>query len=156
MEHSPVGLALVGLDGRWLRVNDALATLVGRSPAELLAGTFQDITHPEDLDADLSHVQALIAGSSDSYQMDKRYLHADGRVVWVSLHVAMVRDEDGKPLHFVSHITDITERRKLADLLTGQARTDPLTGWPTAAPGKSTYSTAWTRSSTAATHWRLP
>ena len=76
-------MALVSPDGRWLRVNRALCDLVGYSEAELLARTFQDITHPEDLESDLENVRRMIAGETRSYQMEKRYVHAGGHLVTV-------------------------------------------------------------------------
>ena len=112
-EHSGIGMAIVGLDGRWLRVNRALCTIVGYQGPELLAKTFQDITHPEDLDADLGHVRDLLAGRMGSYQMDKRYFHAHGHIVWVRLTVSLVHDSAGAPAHFVSQLQDITEPIRL-------------------------------------------
>src|SRR5205809_1924929 len=82
---APIGMALVAPDGRWLRVNRALCDLVGYSEAELLARTFQDLTHPEDLGRDLENVRQMIAGEIQSYQMEKRYFHRSGRIVTVLL-----------------------------------------------------------------------
>ncbi|MCW2548168.1 MAG: hypothetical protein JWN96_2628 [Mycobacterium sp.] len=117
IENSPIGFALVGLDGSWLQVNEAMAHMVGYSPADLMSLTFQDITHPDDLAGDLALLAELNAGKRLSYQMDKRYFHADGHVVWVSLTASIVRRADGTPLHYVSQVEDITERRQAsADL----------------------------------------
>ncbi len=107
-----IGMALVGLDGRWLRVNQALCDLIGYTESELLKATFQDITHPDDLDADLGHVRSLIAGEQNFYHMEKRYVHRDGRIVWVRLTASLVRSASGQPLHFVSQIENITDRRQ--------------------------------------------
>lgn len=112
IEHAAIGMALVSPDGRFLRVNRALCGIVGYSPDELLARTFQGITHPDDLDADLAQVRRVLAGEIPTYQMEKRYFRKDGRVVWVLLSVSLVRDAAGAPLHFVSQIQDITERRR--------------------------------------------
>jgi diguanylate cyclase (GGDEF)-like protein/PAS domain S-box-containing protein len=114
IDNSPIGFALVGLDGRWLQVNEAMARMVGRESADLMKLTFQDITHPDDLAADLKRLAELNAGTRLSYQMDKRYLHADGHIVWVSLTASVVRRGDGTPLHYVSQVEDITERRQAA------------------------------------------
>ena len=92
--HAPIGLALVAMDGRWLQVNPALCELVGRAEEELLELTFQDITHPEDLDEDLGLVAELVAGKIRGYEMEKRYLRPDGAVVWVLLSVSLVRSDD--------------------------------------------------------------
>ncbi|HSP02670.1 MAG TPA: PAS domain S-box protein [Acidimicrobiales bacterium] len=110
MEHAPTGMALVGLDGSFLEVNDQLGNVVGRTAAELRALRFQDITHPDDLDADLAYVQQLLEGEIDRYSMAKRYIHADGRMIWVLLSGSLVRDADGAPHHFVAQIQDITQQ----------------------------------------------
>jgi PAS domain S-box-containing protein len=124
-EFAGVGMALVGLDGKWLRVNKAICEIVGYSEAELLERTFQDITHPDDIEADLAFVRELMNGTRRYYQMEKRYLHRDGHAVWIHLTASLVHDKAGKPLHFVSHVEDITERKRLeADL--ARARDDAL------------------------------
>lgn len=111
-DDAPIGLALVSLEGRWLRVNRAICEMVGRSEAELLATDFQTITHPEDLQTDLNFVQLMFAGKIRDYKMDKRYFHKNGDIVYVQLNVSLVRSEDGQPLYFVSQIQDITERKQ--------------------------------------------
>jgi len=110
-DHAAVGMALVGLDGRWLQVNESLCRLLRLSREELLRKTFQDVTHPDDLEADLAFERQLLAGDIHSYQMEKRYFDRDGGVVWVLLSVSLVRAEDGSPGYFISQIQDITERR---------------------------------------------
>ena len=84
------------------------------STEELLALDFQQLTHPDDLDTDLHFLEQLVAGEIPSYRMRKRYLHADGHHVWADLSVSLVRDDEGKPLHFVSHVADLTEEVKAA------------------------------------------
>jgi PAS domain S-box-containing protein len=116
-EHSPIGLALVGLDGSWLRVNEALCRLTGRSEPELLQLTFQDITHPDDLESDLSNVRRLLHGEDDSYEMEKRYIHADGSEVPILLTVSLVRDPVGAPQYFVAQIQDISQRKRAEEQL---------------------------------------
>ena len=120
-ESAAHGMALVSPEGRWLRVNPALCTMLGYTEAELLAADFQAITHPDDLVADLTSVRALLAGETTNYHMEKRYFAKDGSVVWVVLSVSLVRRADGKPLHFVSQINDISESKraqaKLSDAL---------------------------------------
>ena len=110
-ENAPIGMALVGLDGSFKRVNRSLCEIVGRDEEELLELTFQDITHPDDLDADLEHLRAVIAGETSSYAMEKRYIHATGRPVWTELHVSLVHDDEGRPVHLVSQIRDITSQK---------------------------------------------
>jgi PAS domain S-box-containing protein len=108
-EHAPVGMALVSLDGRWLKVNQALCDSIGYSAEELSGKTFQDITHPDDLEADLAKVYQLLDGEISSYKMEKRYFHKEGRVVWALLAVSLLRDKQNKPLYFISQIEDISE-----------------------------------------------
>jgi len=110
-EHAPIGIAIVGLDGLFREVNPALCRLTGYPSDRLRALTFQDITHPEDLDADLSLLAQLLAGELDSYAMEKRYYSASGALVWVLLTVSLVLGDDGEPLYFVSQIQDITDRK---------------------------------------------
>ncbi|CAN5687529.1 PAS domain S-box protein [soil metagenome] len=121
--HAPIGMALVGLDGGFLRLNRAFCEIVGYPEAELLALNFQAITHPDDLNADLGHLTRLLAGGIPSYQMDKRYLHRNGTLVWVRLSVSLVYDADGAPRNFVSQIEDLTAHREAqAALAQAEAR----------------------------------
>lgn len=106
-----LGMALVSLEGRWLDVNDALCRILGYPREELLQVDFQRLTHPADLQADLSLVQDLLAGRRSYYHLEKRYLDRDGTTIWTRLSVSLVRNERGEPLHFVSQIQDITAQR---------------------------------------------
>ena len=122
-ELAPIGVALVSPDGHWLKVNRAVCDLVGYSEAELLARTFQEITHSEDLEVDLENVRRLLAGEIRSYQMEKRYIHRRGHVVPVLLSVSLVRDGQGRPRYFISQIQDITAIKEVeAELIREQAR----------------------------------
>ena len=100
-EQAPIGMALVSLEGRWKQVNRAICELVGYTEDELLTKTFQDITHPEDLNTDLENVRQMLAGEIRTYQMEKRYIHARGHFVPVLLFVSLVRDAQSQPLYFV-------------------------------------------------------
>ncbi|MBI5034186.1 MAG: PAS domain S-box protein [Chloroflexi bacterium] len=111
-EHAAIGMALVSPEGCFLKVNDALCQLTGYSETELLAKTFQDITHPEDLETDLSYARQLLAGKIHSYQMEKRYFHKSGQIVWIQLSGSLVRDARGDPVHFIAQIQDITARKR--------------------------------------------
>jgi two-component system cell cycle sensor histidine kinase/response regulator CckA len=111
-DHAAIGMALVAPDGRWLRVNHALCDIVGYSEQELLATNFQAITHPDDLAADLDFVRQMLAGEIQTYQMEKRYFHKIGHVVWILLSVSLVRDLEGSPLFFIGQIQDITARKR--------------------------------------------
>ena len=110
---SPHGVAIVDLDGRFRLVNQKLAEIVGYPRDQLVDLTFQEITHPDDLDADLAQVEGLLAGEIDSYELEKRYYTREGRLIWVLLAVAIVRDEDGAARHFISQIQDISTRKRL-------------------------------------------
>jgi diguanylate cyclase (GGDEF)-like protein/PAS domain S-box-containing protein len=125
--HAAIGMSLVSLDGRFLQVNDALCRIVGYPREELLALDFQTITHPDDLDIDLGRVQALVAGEIESYDLEKRYLHRDGHVVWILLTVSLVT-ADGRPHFFISQVQDISEQKRMRAELERLATTDGLTG----------------------------
>ena len=111
-EQAAVGIAHVGPDGKWLRVNERLAEALGYGREELLARTFQEITHPDDLDVDVAHVQALLRGEAERYAMDKRYVRRDGSLVWVRLSVSLVRDAAGAPDYFIAVAEDIDARKR--------------------------------------------
>jgi diguanylate cyclase (GGDEF)-like protein/PAS domain S-box-containing protein len=115
--HAPIGMALIGLDGRWLKVNRAVCTITGWPEPELLQRTFQDITHPDDLKADLVQVERLMAGTIVDYQIEKRYLTPTGRHIWALLSVSLVRDAEGWPRHFISQIEDISQRKRADERL---------------------------------------
>lgn len=102
---------MIGLDGRWLRVNDACCRILGYECNELLGSEVADFTHPDDLDADRKLRAAGIAGESDSAELEKRYVRKDGSVVWVQARSEMIRDPAGKPLYLVAHLQDISSRR---------------------------------------------
>jgi diguanylate cyclase (GGDEF)-like protein/PAS domain S-box-containing protein len=136
-DHSHAGIALVNLDGRFLRLNPAWATITGYDEHQLLGRTFAEITHPDDLAPDEAYVQELLDGVRDSYRMEKRYLHRSGGIVWVDLRVVVVRDPFRAPVHFVSTIIDISERKGIEDTLRAdneslsyRATHDHLTGLP--------------------------
>ena len=123
-EQAAVGIAHVGPDGRWLRVNQKLCDIVGYTREELLSLTFQDITHPDDLDTDLARMHQMLEGQLDTYTLEKRYLQKDGSSIWMNLTVALVRDETGKPDYFISVLEDIQRRKRAEDEL--HARTEAL------------------------------
>lgn len=114
-ESAGIGMALVATDGKFLKVNHALCQMVGYTTEEMMERTFQDLTHPEDLEADLALLEKALRGELDSYQMEKRYFHRSGAVVSALLSVSLVRDSRRQPLHFTSQIQDVTQRKKLED-----------------------------------------
>jgi PAS domain S-box-containing protein len=111
-EHAAVGAAQVGVDGRWLRVNRRLSEILGYEPEELLEMTFQDITHPDDLDESLARVRRLLDDELQTYTIEKRYLRKGGTEVWANLTVSLVLGPSGEPAYFIAVIEDISERRK--------------------------------------------
>jgi two-component system sensor histidine kinase UhpB len=111
-EQAAMGIAHLGTDGRWLRVNDKLCAIVGYEREELLKMTFQDITHSDDLKKDLHYVRQLMSGQIKTYSREKRYLRKDRSLVWVNLSVSLVRSAAGEPRHFLSVIEDITARKR--------------------------------------------
>ncbi|MEP3213254.1 MAG: PAS domain S-box protein [Luteolibacter sp.] len=111
-EQAAVGMAQIGLDGRWLQVNQRICEILGYNREELYQKTFQDITHPEDLDADLTLVHQMLAGELATYTLEKRYFRQDQSVVPADLTVSLVRKPDGTPDYFVSVVVDITERKR--------------------------------------------
>ncbi len=110
-EDAGIGIALVSLEGRWLKVNHRLCEIVGYTEAELLNLRFQDLTHPEDLETDLEYVRQLLAGEISTYEMKKRYFHQQGHQVWVQLNVSLLRDEQQQPRYFISQVQDISDRQ---------------------------------------------
>jgi len=118
--YAPIGMALVSLNGTWIKVNYSVCQLLGYSEEELLCITFQDITHPEDLNSDLQHLQQLVGGGIETYSMEKRYFHKNGHIVWALLNVSLVRSDTGDPLYFVSQIKDITELKRSTEIIRAQ------------------------------------
>lgn len=111
-EHAPIGVAMTGLDGRWIRVNQALCSMLGYTADELLARSFQEVTHPDDLAQDLALVGELYRGERTFYEHPKRYIRKDGATIDVLLHVSLAHGEDGQPRHFIAHMIDITAQRQ--------------------------------------------
>jgi diguanylate cyclase (GGDEF)-like protein/PAS domain S-box-containing protein len=129
-EHAPIGMALVSLDGRVLRVNRALVGILGRSEPELLRATVTELSHAEDRGTARASIARLLAGEAPSDRHEQRFLHADGHTVWLSVSTSLVRDVDDRPLYFVTQMEDVTERKASGEALAHQAIHDPLTGLP--------------------------
>lgn len=110
-DHAAVGMAITDLDGRWIRVNHALCTMVGYGADELMSRTFHQITHPDDLPYDLECVGRMLRGEISHYAHAKRYFRKDGSPLDVQVNVALVRGEGGAPRHFVAQIMDVSAQR---------------------------------------------
>ena len=116
-DQAAVGMAMVALDGRFRLVNQRLCAICGYTPDHLQTLTFQAITHPDDLTADLAYVDQVLRGDITTYSMEKRYLRADHSIIWINLTVALVRDEAQQPAYFISVIEDISARKQAEDQL---------------------------------------
>jgi len=112
-EQAAVGMALVGLDGTWLRVNDKACAIIGYTRDELLSGRFQDVTHVNDLESDLATRQRLLTGEIATFTREKRYLRRNGDVIWANLTISLIRDPEGQPDSIISIIEDITARKSI-------------------------------------------
>jgi PAS domain S-box-containing protein len=110
--QAAVGIAQVGLEGQWLLVNQKLGDIVGYSYEELLERRFQDITHPDDLDADIEYVRQMLAGEIQTYSREKRYIHKNGYYIWINLIVSLVCNLSDEPQYFISVVEDISDRRR--------------------------------------------
>jgi PAS domain S-box-containing protein len=113
--HSPHGMGFVGRDGSWLKANRALCEMLGYSEEELLQRRVSDITHPDDVSADVEELSRLISGETTSYHLVKRYYRKDGRLIWVSLAVAPVHNAEGVPTYFIGQVQDITREREMEE-----------------------------------------
>ncbi len=124
------GMALVSTEGHWLKVNQSLCQILGYNEEEMLASSFQKVTHPEDLGNDLNQLYQLTQGRITSSQIEKRFLHSVGLEVWALQSVSLVRDADGQPLHYIFQIQDVTERKEAEEKIYHAAFHDGLTGLP--------------------------
>mgnify|MGYP003115038591 FL=1 len=116
-EHASVGIAHVGPQGQWLNVNRRVSEIVGYPREELLKISFQDITHPDDLNLDVGLLNEVLEGKRDTYRIEKRYYHKSGRIVWVTLSVSCVRELGGEVAYFISILQDITEKKRISRAL---------------------------------------
>ncbi|MFC3841883.1 PAS domain S-box protein [Paenibacillus sp. MAH-36] len=121
-KYAPIGMVLVSLNGRCLKANPAICTILGYSELELSSLTFQEITHPEDLILDLQLMTELLSGKRDSYQMEKRYIHKNGHIVWCLLAVSLAQDEESHNPFFVSQIIDISDQKQAENELREKER----------------------------------
>lgn len=128
MENAPIGMALVDLGWNIIEVNSAFAELLGTTREALVGYPFSDISHPDDREQERLLVQSLLAGHQSRFSLEKRYVRADGHVVWTMLDVALVRTPNSASDHFVAQVRDTTESRLRSEMLAHRAMHDPLTG----------------------------
>lgn len=122
-DHAAIGIAMVRPNGAWSEVNDELCRIVGYSRSELLNLTFQDITYPEDLETDLNHLDQLVTGKIDRYQLEKRYIKKDGDIVWIELTVTKQITSKGDTDYFIAVIKDIQSAKETEEALTNLRKT---------------------------------
>src|SRR5256714_1595572 len=127
-DYAAIGMALVSPQGAWLRVNRSLCNLLGYMERELLKTNFQAVTHPEDIGSDLANLYRLLQSETPTCQVEKRYVHRDGEVVWALNSVSLVRDADDNAAHYIFQIQDITERKRAEAALHSLSLIDELTG----------------------------
>lgn len=127
-DYAAIGMALVSPQGVWLRVNRSLCNLLGYTEREMLQSNFQAVTHPDDIGNDLANLYRLLQSETPTSQVEKRYVHRDGEVVWALNSVSLVRDADDNPAHFIFQIQDITERKRAEAALQSLSLIDELTG----------------------------
>jgi PAS domain S-box-containing protein len=111
-EEGQIGVSMLGLDGHFLRANQKLCQILGYSEKELNRLRFADITHPEERARDAAKPIELVEGKISHYDVEKRYIRKDGKIIWCAIHVSMVRDQNGKPLYFITITDDITKRKE--------------------------------------------
>ncbi|MBF0316943.1 MAG: PAS domain S-box protein, partial [Nitrospirae bacterium] len=116
-EMAPGGMAIVGPDGRWQKVNRSLCEMLGYTPAEMLATNFQGITHPDDMDASLEYAMCAFDENVKTINFEKRYIHKDGHTIWVDLSIAVVRDKQNRPAYFITQVRDITKHKRAREAL---------------------------------------
>ncbi len=122
-EQGPLGIAIVGLDFRWVAVNARLCGMVGYTEDELSKLTFVDITHPDDIETDVEQAEKLARGEIPYYTMEKRYIRKNGGVIWISLTASIMRDDQGVALYYLSMIEDISERKQAEQKVRQSERT---------------------------------
>ncbi|BAY10495.1 signal transduction histidine kinase [Calothrix sp. NIES-2098] len=121
-DQAAVGIAHVGIDGRWLLVNQRLCDIVGYTSQELKLRTFQDITYPDDMEASLKYVEQVLIGDIPTFSLEKRYLRKDGSIVWINVTVSLVRESSGTPKYFIAVIEDISDRKRSAEQIQASLR----------------------------------
>lgn len=118
-DNAPIGMAIVSLDEKWSNVNNKLCEIVGYNKSELDNSSIQDLTYQDDMEIDEDKKAKLLKGKILSYQVEKRFIHKNGQVIWILINVSLVRDKDNKPLYFITQIEDINDRKQNEKIITG-------------------------------------
>ncbi|MGB6689711.1 MAG: PAS domain S-box protein [Terracidiphilus sp.] len=116
-EYGPVGMCVAGPGGKFLQVNAAPCAMLGYSREEMLAKSWPELCHPDDLAASLETKEQLWNGSLGRAEAESRSIHRNGSVVWCNQRISMLRARDGSPLYSVVHVEDVTERRRAEEIL---------------------------------------
>lgn len=127
-DFAAIGMAIVSLDGQFLKVNKSLCQITGYTEDELLKTDFQAITYKEDLETDLNYARQLLAGEINSYQLEKRYIHKNGNLIWILLSGSLIRNSENSPLYFIAQIQNIDLQKNAEQELKYIALHDVLTG----------------------------
>lgn len=131
-ERGPIGMAITSPEEkRWIRVNQRLCDLLGYSRQELLSICWPELTHPDDIDNDIEQFNKVLAGDSEGYRLKKRFFRKDGKIIYISLYVRCIRNQDGSVKHILALLQDITDHKRAEDALklsekTLRARKDEL------------------------------
>lgn len=125
-ENASIGMNITDLNGKYLDVNNSFCQMVGYSKEELKNKTFHDITFPEDLTSDTQMFNKLLSSEVSSYQLEKRYHHKSGHIIWVDLNVSLVKSHKGQPIHFIAQVIDITEKKKTEEKLIEAQKMDSI------------------------------
>ena len=110
-EDAATGMTMIAIDGKFLKANRSLCEILGFAETELISLSFQEITHPDDLEQDLEYLRQLVAGESCGCQFQKRYIHKQGHTIWILISISLVRDIKDQPQYFIAQIQDITDRK---------------------------------------------
>ncbi|MFO7731060.1 MAG: PAS domain S-box protein, partial [Spirochaetia bacterium] len=114
-EYTSVGMVLTSPSGELLQINEAFASMLGYSSAEIYSVNFTNLTHPKDVEMSIDQMKMMLDGKADHRQFTKRYIRKNGTVVWANINTMLLRDSEGKPLHFVTHSQNITESKRMQE-----------------------------------------
>ncbi|HYD33436.1 MAG TPA: diguanylate cyclase [Methylophilaceae bacterium] len=129
-KFSPIGMAILGTDGRWLKANNALCEMLGYSEEELMSRTMLDLTHPEDMHNNLNMLHQSVSGELDQYRVEARYFHKNGNTLWISSSISKIVDGAGNPMHLIAQMENITDAKSNQELIQHLEYHDVLTDLP--------------------------